>query len=199
MKFYFHAPIIAVLIALLIVPTTGCSPSQQSINTAVADIGNVMGIINTSLTALQADIALFPASDQAVIAPYVSKGITDSAAVMSLCSTYLAAPSASVLSQISATFSTLASDGASATLAILQIKNPNSQQIARGIIAAVATSLAIASVYLSATGASASPSTTTSIQQMKAYVDRAQMENALQLAKNQGLAPQNYTLAQAGF
>jgi len=84
-------------------------------------------------------------------------------------------------------------------LAILQIKNQNSQMIARGIIAAVATALAIASVYLSSTGVAASPSTATSIQQMKAYVDRAQLANALQLAKNQGLAPQSYTLAQAGF
>jgi hypothetical protein len=199
MKYYYYAPIIAVLCALLIVPTTGCAPSQANINKAVTDIGNVMGIVNTSLTALQADIALFPPSDQAVIGPYVSKGITDSAAVKALCATYLAAPSASVLSQISATFSTLAADGASATLAILQIKNQNSQMIARGIIAAVATALAIASVYLSSTGVAASPSTATSIQQMKAYVDRAQLANALQLAKNQGLAPQSYTLAQAGF
>ena len=199
MKYYFHAPIIALLCALMIVPMTACSPSQASINTAVTNIGNVMGIVNTSLTALQADIALFPANDQAVIGPYVSKGITDSAAVKALCATYLAAPSATVLGQISATFSSLAADGASATLAVLQIKNPNSQMIARGIIAAIATALAIASVYLANTGVATPASTTTSMETMKPFVDRAQLASELQRAKNQGIAPQSYTLAQAGF
>jgi hypothetical protein len=199
MKYYVYAPIIALLCALMIVPMTACSPSQASINTAVTNVGNVMGIVNTSLTALQADIALFPANDQAVIGPYVSKGITDSAAVKSLCATYLAAPSATVLGQISATFSSLAADGASATLAVLQIKNPNSQMIARGIIAAIATALAIASVYLANTGVATPASTTTSMETMKPFVDRAQLASELQRAKNQGIAPQSYTLAQAGF
>jgi uncharacterized membrane protein YozB (DUF420 family) len=159
----------------------------------------VAGIINTSLVALQADITLFPAEDQAVIAPYVAQGITDSALIKSLCVTYLAAPNAAVLAQISSVFGSLASDGASAILNVAHIKDPNSQMIAKGILAAVATSSAILSAYLATTGVQAAPSTGSSLTQMQKYVNHDVLVRELQVAKNQGVVPQWMTLAQAGF
>jgi hypothetical protein len=71
--------------------------------------------------------------------------------------------------------------------------------IAQGIIAAIATGLAIASGYLAVTGVSVAPSTQTSLNQMKPYVDRVQLAAALDTAKSQNLVPMNYTLSQAGF
>ena len=204
MKFNLQSKLgVWALISLLFVgtvPMVGCkTPSQATINKAIGDVENVAGIINTSLVALQADVALFPASDQTAIAPYVTQGLASSALIKSLCASYLSNPSATVLAQISAAFGTLASNGASALINVAQIKDPNSQMIAKGVLAAVATSSAILSAYLATAGVSTPAATTVSLNQMKPYMDRAELARELQVAKNQGLAPRYLTLAQTGL
>lgn len=192
--------ILSVLLTISSVAMTGCSkPTQASINTAVADIGNVAGIINSSASSLQAAIAVFPVADQAVLTNLANELVNGSALIKTLSATYLASPSPTVLGQISTAFSALAANGAQALLSVAQIKDSNSQAAAQAILAAIATGLAVLSGYLATTGVSVSASTKSNIEQMKPFLNREFMTQQLQVAKSQGLVPQNATLASVGF
>ncbi len=192
--------LIAVLCALLIVPTTGCTKvTQAQINSAVTDVANWAPVISSDATALLSDIASFNPSDAAAIQSAVNTINTDSAALTTACKQYLAAPSSSILTQISGLVSELATTDSQALLSVLQIKDANSQLIAKGILTTIATAVTILSGYLSSINVAVTPVVSTALRQLRPYADRGQLQMALVQAKQQGLAPQNLTLAEAGF
>jgi hypothetical protein len=191
------AVVMPMLLATLMM--SGCTVTQAKINTAVTDIANWTPIISTDATALLTDIASFTPSDAVQINKFVATMQTDSAALTALCKQYLASPSSSLLTQIAALVSTLATTDSGALLAVLQIKDANSQNIARGILTTIATALTILSGYLASVHVAVTPAATQALNQMKPYLNRAALAGELQIAKNQGLVPQNMTLAQAGF
>jgi hypothetical protein len=183
---------IFVLCFLLVIPTTGCTASQAKINTAVTDIANWSPVIAADATALLTDVASFEPADAAQIQSAVALINTDSAALTVACKQYLAAPSSSVLTQIAGLVSQLSTSDSQALIAVLQIKDSASKQIAQGILTTIATAVTILSGYLATVNVSA-PVTTSS------YADRNALKRELAKAQAQGLVPQGYTLAQAGF
>lgn len=192
---------IAVMImSLFLVPITGCGgPSQAQINTAVQDAVNVATIVVTSVNALQADFSLFPASDQAAVAPYVTEILNAGNLIETTGKTYLAAPGASALSQFAAAVSSLATSSSAALLNVAQVKDANSQAMAKAILATIATAAAIVAGYLEVTGAQATPAAHAALEQMKPFMNRQQLSDGLQLAKRQGIAPSGATLEAFGF
>lgn len=203
MKFsmrYSSSLVIAVLCAAMVcLPLTGCTVSQAKVNTAVQDIANWSPVVAADASTLLTDIASFAPADAKSIQSFVATLQADSAQLALLCKQYLAAPSPTLLGQIASIISTLASSDSSALLQVLQIKDPTSQSIARGVLTTIATALTILTGYLSSTGATVTPAATAALIEMRPYVDRAVLGRELALAKNQGVAPEWVTLQAAGF
>lgn len=172
----------------------GCTVSQTKVNTAVSDVADWTPVIASDATALLTDIASFEPADAAQIQAFVTTLNADSMALQAACKQYLASPSPKLLAQISSFVTTLATTDSQALLAILQIKDPTSQMLARGILTTIATAVTILSGYLSIVNVKVA-----GLESLKPYADHAQLTQALARAKRQGLAPDSVTLAQAGF
>jgi uncharacterized membrane protein len=191
---------VALLVSLLVcLPMCGCTVSQAKINTVVQDIADWSPVVSSDASTLLLDVASFEPTDASAIQSYVQTIQSDSATLTTLCTQYLASPSPSILAQITSLVSDLATNDSSALLAVLQIKDARSQQIAQGVLTTVATALTILSGYLATINISVTPQATTALNQMKPVLNRAKLEEALQLAKNQKLVPQYVTLAQSGL
>ena len=176
---------------------SGCQVSQAKINTVVTDIANWAPIITSDAVALGTDIASFDTADAAKIQGFLTTLQTDSTSLATLCKQYLAAPSSTLLTQIASTVSTLATTDSSALLAVLQIKNADSQNIAKGVLTTIATALTILSGYLATVNVTVSPAASQALLQMHKDIDWMTVQNELTLAKNQGLVPQYVTMQQA--
>jgi len=196
---YLNVVIVGLLCSALLVLPVGCSVSQAKINTVVTDISTWTPVIAADATALLTDIASFAPADAATIQNAVTVINSDSTALTALCKQYLAAPSPTLMTQIAALIGTLATTDRDAMLAVLQVKNPQSQATAKGILTTIATAVTILSGYLQSVNVQPSASTTAALEQLKLYVDRAPMERALAQLKAQHVAPQYVTLAQLGY
>lgn len=188
---------IALLCSLLIWVPTGCS--QSKVDTVIQDIANWTPIVVADATALLSDLAGFEAGDAAQIQTFVMTLNTDANTLTTLCNQYLAAPTSTLLNQIAALVGTMATTDASAVLALLQIKNANSQMIAKGILTAIATALTIISGLLNGVGVGLTSAARASLEQLRPYVNRDTLSDQLAVLKSQGLVRQNSTLAQFGF
>lgn len=188
---------IALLCSLLIWVPTGCS--QSKVDTVIQDIANWTPIVVADATALLSDLAGFEAGDAAQIQTFVMTLNTDANTLTTLCNQYLAAPTSTLLNQIAALVGTMATTDASAVLALLQIKNANSQMIAKGILSAIASALTIISGLLSGVGVGLTSAARASLEQLRPYVNRDTLSDQLAVLKSQGLVRQNSTLAQFGF
>ena len=200
MKFLQY-PLIALLCAtMVILPTTGCAPvTQAKVNSVIQNIANWAPVISNDAGTLAASIASFDPADAAQIQQYVGVMQRDSALLTTLCNQYLAAPNANTLAQISAMVSELTTTDSTALLQVLQIKNPNSLAIAKGVLATVATAVTILSTYLATINVQVSPAAKQSIKTMAPVVQKVTLVSELNKAKSQGLVPENTTLAAFGF
>jgi hypothetical protein len=190
----------ATLSALLVcLPLTGCTVSQAKVNTAVEDIANWSPVVAGDATALLTDIASFAPADAQALQSFVATLNTDSAQLTVLCKQYLALPSPTLLTQIAAMIGALASSDSSALLQLLQIKDPVSQSIAKGVLTTIATAVTILSGYAAATGVGPKPLATAALIQLRPYVDDAVVGRELALAKDQGVVPQWVTLQTIGL
>jgi len=181
------------------VAPVGCSVSQAKVNTVVTDIANWTPVIASDASALLTDIASFEPADAATIQAAVTIINTDSTALTALCKQYLAAPGASVLAQIASLVGTLATADSGALLSVLQIKNPASQNIAKGVLTTIATAVTILSGYLQSVNVQPSATVAQALEQLKPYVNRSVMGQELARAQLQGIVPANLTLAQIGY
>jgi hypothetical protein len=172
----------------------GCS--QAKINTVVNDIATWTPTLSSDAVALLADVATFDPGDAAAIQQAVTVINTDAPLLTAACKQYLAAPSASLLTQITGFVTTLATADSSAILALAQVKNPQSQATARGILTTIALGITIASGLLQTINQSAAVPATA---QLRPYVNGNDLKPTLALMKSQDLVPQDFTLAQAGF
>lgn len=196
---YLNVVIVALLCAVLALPQMGCKASQSQVNTAVQDIANWTPVIASDASALLSDVGSFEPADAAAIQSFVTTMNADATALTGLCKQYLAAPSPSLLTQIAATVGTLATSDSGALLAVLQIKNANSQMIAKGVLTTIATAVTILSGYLQSVNVATSAPSIKALRQMRRDVDQAQLDAALSQAKRQGLVDRRVTLAQLGF
>jgi len=197
---YLSTVVVALLsVTLVCMPMTGCTVSQAKINSVVQDVANWAPVISADATTLMTEIAVFEPQDAAQIQSYVAQIQANSAALTTLCKTYLAAPSTSVMTQISVLVSSMATNDSAALLQVLQIKDANSKQIAQGILTTIATAVTILATYLNTVHVAVTPAATTSLNQMKPYLNRRTLDNELQTAKTQGLVPVNVSLAQFGY
>jgi hypothetical protein len=191
---------IAFLCGLLIsLPLTGCTVSQAKINTVIQNIATWTPVISNDVTTLATEIASFDAADAAVIQQYLTTMQTDSDLLTTLCNQYLAAPSTSILNNIATLVSDLATTDSDAFLMVIQIKNPNSLLVAKGVLASIATAVTILSTYLATINVSITPTATQSIHQMAPYVKKVTMAKELNKAKSQGLIDKNISLQSFGF
>lgn len=195
----FSTIMVFVLCFTLSTLNTGCTVSQSKINSAVTDIANWTPVVASDATALLTDIASFEPQDAAQIQSLVTTLNQDSTALASVCKRYLAAPSQSLLTQISSLIGTLATTDSSALLAVLSVKNPQSQALAKGILTTIATAVTILAGYLQSVNVQVSAIAANAIDTLKLYANHGQMQNALDAAMAQGLVPQGTTLTQAGF
>lgn len=195
----FSSFVIAILCFTLCTVPVGCTVSQAKINTAITDIGNWTPVVASDATALLSDIASFEPADAAQIQSFVTTMNADATALEVVCKQYLAAPSSTLLAQISALVGTLATSDSQALLAVLQVKNPNSQLLAKGILTTIATAVTILSGYLSTIDVTPASTTAAALEQLGPLVDRGALAQELAHAQRQGLAPAGLTLAQAGF
>lgn len=194
MKFFSTAMVFA-LCFLLALPMTGCTVSQAKINTAVTDMQTWTPVVCSDAETLMTDVASFAASDAAQIEAAVKAMSTDCPALETAEQQYLAAPSASLLAQISSFVSTLATTDSQALLAVLQIKDTTSRTVAQGVLTTIATAVTILSGFLATAGASQTVATS----QLRPYADRAVLHREFARAQMQGLVPAGYSLAQSGF
>jgi hypothetical protein len=191
--------IVAVLLCPLMIATTGCSVSQAKINTVVQDIANWTPTIAGDATLLLTEIASFEPADAATISGAVSVINADSQELATLCKQYLASPSPTVLGQIAALVGSMATANSGALISALQIKNAQSQNLAHGILALIATAVTILSALLQSVNVQPTSTVASTLEQLKPHVDRVALNTALDAAKNQGLAPQNTTIEALGF
>ena len=199
MKF-LQIPIVASLCSLLvIIPMTGCTVTQSKINTVVQDIATYAPIISADAANLANAATAFDPNDALLIQQSLTTLQNDSAALTALCNQYLAAPSSSLLTQITATVSELATTDSDALLKVLQIKNPQSLATSKLILASIATGITILSVYLSSINQTVSPAAATSLTNLKPYVQQNMLIDQLDKVKSQNLVPQNTTLQSFGF
>ena len=196
---YANVVLIGLLCSALMVAPVGCSVSQAKVNTVVTDIANWTPVIASDASALLTDIASFEPADAATIQAAVTIINTDSTALTALCKQYLAAPGASVLAQIASLVGTLATADSGALLSVLQIKNPASQNIAKGVLTTIATAVTILSGYLQSVNVQPSATVAQALEQLKPYVNRSVMGQELARAQLQGIVPANLTLAQIGY
>jgi hypothetical protein len=199
MKFIQY-PIITALCSLLITfPITGCTVSQAKINTVVQNIANYAPIITTNATALATEVQSFDPADAVLIQKSLTILLRDGPLLTTLCNQYLANPSSSVLNQIAALVNELATVDSDALLVVLQVKNPQSLETAKMILAGIATAVTILSVYLSSINVQVSPAAKQAIKQMAPYVKTTLMVSELNKAKSQGLISKNISLQAFGF
>ena len=194
---FLRAALIGILAGTLLGSTTGCTVSQSKINTVVQDIETWAPVVASDASALLTDIASFDAADAGQIQGFVAVLNTDSAALATACRQYLAAPSATLLTEIAGLVGQLATSDAGALLAVAEIKNANSQMIARGVLTTVATAVTILSAYLQSVNVQ--PTNPVALEQLKPYANRATLALALARAQDQDLAPRQATLATFGF
>jgi hypothetical protein len=193
-------PLVTALCGLLVItPMTGCSVSQAKINTVVQDIATYGPIISTNAQTLASLATSLDPTDAALIATSVATLQKDSAFLTTLSNQYLANPSPSLLNQIAALVSEIATTDSAALIQVAQIKNPQSVQTAQEVLAGVATTVTILSAYLSSVNVTVTPAATTAIKSMKPMVQKATLVSELNKAKTQGIIPENTTLQSLGF
>lgn len=196
----FKLPFVIVLtILLIIIPVTGCNVSQSQINSVVQNIDSYTPVIVTDATAYSKIAQTLDPADAALIQESVTILQKDSNFLTTLCNQYLAAPSSNTLSQIAATVSELATTDASALIQVAQIKNPQSVTEAEAVLAGVATTVTILSVYLQSVKVPVSKAATKSIQRMDPYVKKSVLVSELDKAKAQHLVPSYVTLSSFGY
>jgi len=193
-------PLVAALCGLMVItPMTGCSVSQAKINTVVQDIATYGPIISTDAQTLAALATSLDPADAALIASSVATLQKDSAFLTTLSNQYLAHPSPSLLNQIAALVSDIATTDSAALIQVAQIKNPQSIATAQAVLAAVATAVTILSAYLSSVNVTVTPAANTAIKTMKPVVLKTTLVSELNKAKSQGIIPENTTLQSLGF
>lgn len=190
-------PLIALMIAI---PIAGCSPATQSqITTAVTDIQKWAPVVTADVAALSSDIASFVPSDAAAINSFVATLQADAPQLQALCQAYLAAPSNSTLSQLSALIASLATTNSQALLNILNIKSTNSQTIAKGVLTTLATAFTIL-VTLTANWQTTSQlrlvneGNPVKLAQLRPVLDRTMLSQALSQAQAQGMVARSTTV-----
>jgi hypothetical protein len=196
----FSTIMVFVLCFTLVTVPVGCTkPTQAQINTAVTDIANWTPVVASEATALLTTISGFDPVDATQVQSFITIMNQDSTDLAILCKQYLAAPSQSLMTQISALVSTLATTDSSALFAVLQIKNPQSQATARAALTTIATAVTILAGYLQSVNVQVSATAANAIDTLKLYANHDQMQNALDTAMAQGLVPQGTKLEQLGF
>lgn len=194
-KFLASALIFPLSFLLIVVPATGCSAQTQAkVNQAVQDIETWSPIVAADATTLLSDIASFNPSDAALLNGIATQIQGDVAPVQALCQAYLANPSAGALSQITALINSASAQNAQGLLQVAQVKDQNSQNVAKGILTLSAAALTIIAGLLAAAGQAASitlPAGTT--------LDQATLAHGLAQAKHDGLVPQGVTVSEAVF
>jgi hypothetical protein len=199
MKFIQY-PIIAALCSLLVIlPITGCTVSQEKINSVIREIATYAPIITDNATTLATAVQSFDPADAVLIQKSLVILLRDGPLLTTLCNQYLANPSSSVLNQITALVDELATVDSDALLAALQIKNPQSLETAKMILAGIATAVTVLSVYLSSINIQVSSEAAQSIKKLAPYVQTSSLISELNKAKSQGLVPENTTLTSFGF
>ena len=200
MKFYFHTLLVAVLSVLMITLPTGCTVTQAKINSVVQDIATWTPVVAADADTLLADVAAFDTADAALISTYIAQIQQDSNLVTTLSNQYLANPSAAVLNRIATLISDIATNDSAAFIAVAHIKNPNSQQVAQGILITISTAATLLVTYLGTINVSVTPAAAASLQTVKPIVQKATLKAELDKAKSQGLVNNNVTFEQAfGF
>lgn len=199
MKF-LHTFVIAILCVLLVVtPLTGCTASQEKINTAISNIGQISLVVQSNAYLLGSLVSSFDPADSVEISAYAADLQLGSGELNKLCTSYLANPSPEILVKISDEVSKLATVDSAGLLQLLQIKNPNSQQTAKAVLIGIATSLTAISVYLSVTGVAVTPAGMSAMKQLKQVANVNTLNNELNLAKSQDLVSKSTTLSDLGL
>jgi hypothetical protein len=185
------------LVFVVSLSTVGCTASQSKINSVIQQIANWAPVISTDAGTLMTEIASFEPQDAAQIQEYTNTIQQDGAALTILCNQYLAAPSPSILGKIAVLVGELATNDSSALINILQIKNPASQSLAKGILMSVATATTILSGYLSTVNVQ--PTAPVALNSLKPFTDKTILEQEIKVAKSKEIIPSYYELSYSGY
>jgi hypothetical protein len=148
-KSFITFSVVFVLLACILLPTTGCTQSQVS--GVVAKIVNVLPGIKAANSAVAAVVSVI---DPAIAVPVVAftavinGGITE---LDTLCTNYLKSPNTSIWASIIQTSDNLVTNGDAQLLAAARISNPDSQSKATAVIGTLDALLHVLDGWISST------------------------------------------------